>query len=117
MLTEAQRRWGIDQWSAWLRDKDIPILPASRDAIEAIDVEQADAVSPREMTAFLMADPLFALRLLRKAEQVRSRQLHHETHTMLATVMQIRTKPFRTRPRESPAANTAWIISNAFIAA
>jgi HD-like signal output (HDOD) protein len=36
-----------------------------------------------------MRDPLFALRLLRKAEQVRSHQLGHETTTPLATVLQL----------------------------
>jgi len=107
MLTEAQRRWGIDQWAAWLRDKDIPILPGSRDAILAIDAEQAETVSPREMTALLMADPLFALRLLRKAEQVRSHHLDHETTTLLAAVMQTGLKRLRQVALDAPLIDTS----------
>ena len=89
MLTSAQRRWGVNQWTAWLKDKDIPILPSSQDALESLSGEEAAQVSPRQLTAVLMADPLFALRLLRLAEQVRSHHLDHDTTTMLATILQI----------------------------
>ena len=34
--------WGLPQWVAFLRDKDIPIMPRSKEQIEALD---GDAVS------------------------------------------------------------------------
>ena len=89
MLTNSQRHWGVNQWTAWLKDKDIPILPGSQDALENLSGEEAGQVSPRELTTVLMADPLFALRLLRLAEQIRSHHLDHDTTTMLATILQI----------------------------
>ena len=89
MLTDAQRRWGIEQWSAWLKDKDIPILPSTRNWLLNLTPEEAETVSARELTGLVMRDPLFALRLLRRAEQIRSHQLGHETTTPLAAVLQL----------------------------
>ena len=89
MLTSAQKHWGIEQWAAWLKDKDIPILPATRAWLLALTPEEADIVSARELTGLVMSDPLLALRLLRRAEQIRSHQLGHETTTPLATVLQL----------------------------
>lgn len=107
-MTAAQRRWGVDQWVAWLRDKEIPALPVTRDAIQQlVDEERTESISPREMTSFLMRDPLFALRLLRKAEQVRSRHLDHDTTTMLATVLQLGFKRLRQIAEDAPLADTS----------
>lgn len=106
MLTEPQRRWGIDQWSIWLKDKDIPVLPATRAWLEALTPEDEDAVAARTLTALIMRDPLLALRLLRRAEQVRSHHLDHETTTPLATVLQLGFRRLAQAIVDAPLART-----------
>lgn len=78
-----RQHWGLPQWVAFLRDKDIPIMPRSRAMIEAID---CDRVSPRELAGLVMGDPFLGLRLLRRAERGRSARLGHDTTTILAAV-------------------------------
>jgi len=78
--------WGLPQWVAFLRDKDIPIMPRSKAAIDALDV---DAASPKDMARIVMQDPFLALRLLRRAERHRSQTLGHDTTTVLGAVLQV----------------------------
>ena len=42
MLTPFQLRWGIDQWVAYLKDKEIPVLPETRVRLAALREEQQD---------------------------------------------------------------------------
>lgn len=80
------RHWGLPQWIAYLRSKDIPIMPRSKLFIEALDGEH---VSPKEMAGIVMCDPFLGLRLLRSAERHRSNTLGHDTTTILGAVQQV----------------------------
>lgn len=86
----AQRRehWGVGQWSAFLLDKEIPIMPASRSSLLAMPQDQIDTISARELAAIMTDDPFLAVRLLRNAELRRSRRLGRESTTPLASIMQ-----------------------------
>jgi HD-like signal output (HDOD) protein len=81
-----RQHWGLPQWVAYLREKDIPIMPRSKMIIEALDKEN---VSPREMAGVVMCDPFLSLRLLRRAEHSRSSRLAHDTTTILGAVQQV----------------------------
>lgn len=86
-----QWRWGINQWVEFLRDKEIPVLPRTRAIMAALAAggdEARDGLSARDMANIVYADPYLALKLLRRAEQRRSRQLGHDTTTPLAAVLQ-----------------------------
>lgn len=86
-----QWQWGINQWVEFLRDKDTPVLPRTRAIINALEAggdEQRDCLSARDLVNIVYADPYLALKLLRRAEQRRSRQLGHDTTTPLAAVLQ-----------------------------
>lgn len=86
-----QWQWGINQWVEFLRDKDTPVLPRTRAIIAALEAagdEQRDCLSARDLVNIVYADPYLALKLLRRAEQRRSRQLGHDTTTPLAAVLQ-----------------------------
>lgn len=92
MLTAYQTHWGIDQWVSYLRDKEIPVLPASQAAMIAVrdePPEEHERMSPRALTDFVYSDPYLALKLLRNAEHRRSRRLGQETTTALAAVLQL----------------------------
>lgn len=85
-MHEHRQHWGLPQWVAFLRTKDIPIMPRSKLLIEALDV---DVVSPLEMAGMVMCDPFLALRILRHAERRRSSTLGHDTTTILGAVQQV----------------------------
>lgn len=93
-----RQHWGLPQWTAFLRVKEIPIMPRSKLLIEALDV---DAVSPLEMAGMVMRDPFLALRILRMAERKRSSTLGHDTTTILGAVQQVGARGLATAASES----------------
>ena len=88
MLTDFQRKWGVEQWVTFLKDKELPILPRTRTVINVAANDNPDTVSPKELAAYVFSDPFLALKLLRKAEQRHSHTLVRDTTTPLASVMQ-----------------------------
>ena len=88
MLSAFQQRWGIDQWVAYLKDKEIPVLPETRDRLAALREEQQDQLAPKELAVVVFSDPFLALKLLRRVEGRHSAMLEHETTTALASVLQ-----------------------------
>ena len=86
-----QWQWGINQWVEYLRDKALPVMPETRRRLaemQALPQDQRDQFSARDMSAVVYADPYLALKVLRRAEERRSRQLGHDTTTPLAAVLQ-----------------------------
>lgn len=88
MLTPFQRKWGVDQWVSYLKDKEIPVLPRTRNELVIVAEERRESVSPKDLTDFVFKDPYLALKILRQAERHRSRTLGHDTTTALGSVMQ-----------------------------
>lgn len=84
--------WGISQWVEFLKDKEIPVLPGTREALAALhDAGEAEreALAARDLADIVYADPYLALKVLRKAEERRSQQLGHDTTTPLAAILQV----------------------------
>jgi HD-like signal output (HDOD) protein len=96
--------WGLLQWVAFLRNKDIPIMPRSKETIEVLDDE---AIAPKELARIVMQDPFLALRLLRRAERHRSQTLGHETTTILGAVQQVGVRGMRNAAADSPLCEEA----------
>ena len=88
MLAPNRSHWGVDQWVAFLKDKDIPIMPGSRMILMVMGESQGDEMAPKDLARVLTGDPLLAIRLLRAAEHHRSRNLGRESTTPLAAIMQ-----------------------------
>jgi HD-like signal output (HDOD) protein len=88
MLSAFQRRWGIDQWVAYLKDKEIPVLPETQVRLAMLQAEQQDRIAPRELAVLVFGDPFLALKLMRRVEGRHSSMLEHETTTALASVLQ-----------------------------
>jgi HD-like signal output (HDOD) protein len=88
MLSTFQQKWGVEQWVAFLKDKEIPVLPRTRQTLLTFSEERQETVAPKELANIVFSDPYLALKLLRRAEGHRSSTLGHETTTALATVLQ-----------------------------
>jgi HD-like signal output (HDOD) protein len=88
MLSDFQRRWGISQWVAFLKDQEIPVLPGTRQKLAALREEKQDRIAPKELAAIVLEDPFLALKLLRRVEGHRSQTLSQETTTALGAVLQ-----------------------------
>ena len=88
MLTEHQRRWGIDSWVTFLKDKVIPVLPTTRVNLAALREAEQEHLSPRHLANIVYEDPFLALKLLRRVEGHRSHRLGQDTTTALASVLQ-----------------------------
>ena len=86
-----QWQWGINQWVEYLKDKEIPILARTRAILLALHEagdEAQERLSARDLVNIVYADPYLALKLLRRAEERRSRQLGRDTTTPLAAILQ-----------------------------
>lgn len=88
MLTKFQRYWGIAQWVAFLKDKEIPVFAETRERIATLCAERKDDIAPKDLADIVYSDPFLALKLLRRVEGRRSKTLGQETTTALASVMQ-----------------------------
>lgn len=95
MLSEHQRRWGVDQWAAFLSSRKLPCMPRSKVHLLKLDIDLGERLSARDLADIAGADPFLCLRLLREAEDHRVQRLGHETTTPLAAVMQLGTDTFR----------------------
>lgn len=93
MLSSFQQKWGVEQWVAFLKDKEIPVLPRTQQTLLTLADERRETISPKELADIVFSDPYLALKLLRRAEGHRSATLGHETTTPLAAVLQIGLDP------------------------
>jgi hypothetical protein len=88
MLTAFQQKWGVEQWVAFLKDKEIPVLSRTQLLLKELAEVRRETVAPKELADIVFSDPYLALKLLRRAEGHRSSTLGHETTTALGTVLQ-----------------------------
>ncbi|HLO62413.1 MAG TPA: HDOD domain-containing protein [Azonexus sp.] len=89
MLTENQKHWGVDQWAAFLSNRELPCMRRSKIRLLELEAERGETLSARDLADIAAADPFLCLRLLREAEAHRAQRLGHETTTPLAAVMQL----------------------------
>lgn len=95
MLKEHQRRWGVDQWAAYLSAQPLPCMARSKARLQELEETLGDDLSARDLADIAGADPFLCLRLLRESEALRIQRLGHETGSPLAAVMQLGINTFR----------------------
>ncbi len=86
-----QWRWGIKQWVEYLRDRDLPVRPETHAALadmEALPPEEKERLSALDIRLLVYSDPYLALKILRRAEERRTRHLGRDTTTPLAAILQ-----------------------------
>ena len=103
MLTSFQKHWGVEQWMAFLRNKELPVMPHSRVNLAAIIEAEGDRLAPRELVSIVYGDPFLALKLLRRAEGRRSQVLGQETTTALASILQAGVSDLKRTVNDGPA--------------
>ncbi len=102
MLTTYQQHWGVNQWAAFMSNREIPCMPRSKALLLQLEESLGERLSARELADIAGADPFLCLRLLRQAEAKRTQRLGHETTTPLGAVMQLGTENFRKLLLDSP---------------
>lgn len=96
--------WGAPQWAAWLEYKDLPIRPASKEALARMEEGGEENRSGHEYAALLLDDPLLALRLLREANRRLPRRLARDITTPLGILLALGTEQFKRQIRNAPEA-------------
>jgi len=91
VLSENQKRWGVDQWAAYLSSQKLPCMPRSKARLLELEAEQGERLAARDLADIAAADPFLCLHLLREAENHRAQRLGHETTNPLGAVMQLGT--------------------------
>ena len=109
MLSKFQLQWGIDQWVAFLKDKEIPVLQETVMRLNGTEADGKDHLAPKELASVVMRDPFLALKILRRAEGRRSQTLGQETTTALAAVLHAGVDDFTLTVRNSTLADAALI--------
>lgn len=80
---------GLEAWTDFLKDKEIPIMQASKLILQALAEGGLENVAPKELVRLVVGDPFLAINLLRRAQQHRSHKMERESATPLATIMQV----------------------------
>ncbi len=106
MLTAAQKRWDVEQWTHYLKVQEIPVLPRTKGLLDLL-VEHADTVAPKRLVELANSDSFLALRLLRYAEAHRSHHLGRESTTPLSAILQTGTDNLIKLIAESPVCSEA----------
>ena len=89
MSTQYKDLRGVEQWTEFLKDREIPIMQVSKLILLAMDEDGIENVAPKDVVRVVIGDPFLAVKLLRTAEMHRSHRLGRESATPLATIMQL----------------------------
>lgn len=84
---------GIEPWTEFLNDKEIPVLQKTARAIAEAH-ERIDRITVREIAAIVMNDPLMATRVLRFSAHHRGRRQLQDISTVEHAVMMLGVEPF-----------------------
>ena len=88
MSTHYKGPRGVEEWTQYLKDKDIPIMQASKLILMAMEGDGLETISAKDLVRVVVGDPFLAVGLLRNAEAHRSHRLEREPATPMATIMQ-----------------------------
>jgi HD-like signal output (HDOD) protein len=95
-------RWGAPQWAAFFENQALPVMPGSKLALTELEASQGEMLSPKDLLAIVLQDPMLCLCLMREAERRKSHRLDHETTTALAAILQLGVDEFRKLLLSSP---------------
>lgn len=83
----------IDEWTAFLSERDIPVLKHTARALTAAR-PRADRIHVRELTSIVLDDPLMTARVLRFSARNRGRRQLQDISTVEHAVMMLGVEPF-----------------------
>ena len=81
--------WDVTAWADHLGGLSLPLKADSRGALEALEARHGNTVAPREYADLLLDDPLFALMLLKRANEWAPKHFRHDITTPLGVVLTV----------------------------
>lgn len=101
--------WGANQWAAYLEHMDLPVKAASKRALTELEASRGELLSPKELARLMLDDALFALRLLKEANQRIPRRLGRDITTPLGAVLALGTTVYSQQLQLAPEIDEANI--------
>jgi len=95
-------RWGATQWAAFFENQALPVTRGSKLMLAELESAEGELLSPKDLLAIVLQDPLLCLCLMREAERRKSHRLDRETTTALAAILQLGVDEFRSLLLASP---------------
>lgn len=84
---------GIESWTAFLSEKDIPILRQTSRALPEASA-RSESINVREIASIVLHDPLMTVRVLRFSSRHRGRRQLQDLSTVEHAVMMLGVEPF-----------------------
>lgn len=94
--------WGTSQWAAYLEHMDLPVKAATKRALTELEASRGDLLSPKELAQLMLDDALFALRLLKEANQRLPRRLSRDITTPLGAVLALGSTVYSAQLQNAP---------------
>ncbi len=94
--------WGASQWAAYLEHMELPVKASSKLALAELETRRGDLLSAKELADLMLDDPLFALRLLKDANQRLPRRMSRDITTPLGVVLSLGTSRFSEQLAQAP---------------
>lgn len=94
--------WGANQWAAYLEHMDLPVKASSKQALADLSTTRGDLLSAKELAGLMLEDALFALRLLKEANQRLPRRLGRDITTPLGAVLSLGVTVFSEQLQGAP---------------
>lgn len=94
--------WGANQWAAYLEHMDLPVKASSKRALTELEARLGDLLAPKDLADLMLEDALFALRLLKEANQRLPRRLARDITTPLGAVLALGTTHYSAQLQHAP---------------
>lgn len=94
--------WGASQWAAYLEHMDLPVKGASKRALAELEERKGDLLAAKDLADLILDDPLFALRLLKDANQNLPRRMARDITTPLGVILALGTSRFSAQLAQAP---------------
>jgi HD-like signal output (HDOD) protein len=94
--------WGASQWAAYLEHMELPVKATSKLALTELEARRGDMLSAKELAELMLDDPLFAMRLLKDANQRLPRRMSRDITTPLGVVLSLGTSRFSEQLAQAP---------------
>ena len=94
--------WGAAQWAAYLEHMELPVKATSKQALADLVATRGDWLAPLDLANLMLDDPLFALRLLKDANQHLPRHMARDITTPLGVVLALGTRRYSEQIDQAP---------------
>lgn len=94
--------WGVKQWAAYLEHMNLPVRASSKRALTELEAMRGELLAPKDLSLLMIDDALFALRLLKEANQRLPRHLARDITTPIGAVLTLGTALYSKLLQDAP---------------